>query len=81
LMYSWKSRSPCVVLAWKLGASVPSLIRGCSIDEAYERRKSGVSDDRAGALLASLEAGAKLRKRALEADMTGLQQSEAVCCE
>lgn len=35
--------SPCVVFAWKLGATEPSRRRGCSeVGVAYERRRKGV---------------------------------------
>lgn len=39
--------SPCVVLAWKLGASDPSLRRGCSAAVAKERREMGATARRA----------------------------------
>lgn len=35
----WKSMSPCVVLAWKLGATEPRRSRGCSEGVAMLRRK------------------------------------------
>jgi hypothetical protein len=41
-MNLWKSMSPCVVFAWKLGAIEPSRRRGCSSAcVAYERRRKG----------------------------------------
>lgn len=33
--------SPCVVLAWKLGASEPRRRRGCSVGVARKRRNMG----------------------------------------
>ncbi len=40
----WKSISPCVVLAWKLGAVLPNRSRGCSpAGVARQRRKRGVA--------------------------------------
>ena len=39
--------SPCVVLAWKFGASDPSLRRGCSAAVAKERREMGATVRRA----------------------------------
>lgn len=42
-MKLWKSISPCVVFALKLGATEPSRRRGCSeVGVAYERRRKGV---------------------------------------
>lgn len=39
----WKSMSPCVVFAWKLGASEPNRKRGCSAGVARNRLKIGLA--------------------------------------
>lgn len=46
-IWSALTMSPCVVLAWKLGASDPSLRRGCSAAVAKERREMGATVRRA----------------------------------
>ncbi len=48
-IHEWKSMSPCVVCALKLGAMLPSRRRGCSsVAVASERRRTKVVERAAG---------------------------------
>lgn len=47
--HEWKSMSPCVVLAEKLGAMLPNRNRGCSsVAVASPRRNKGEVEGRVG---------------------------------